>query len=375
MVSKKTFQSDLPVDIYIGGVEHAILHLLYARFIFKFMGQHLMAKGEERPREPFKKLITQGMVHGKTYSDPITGRFLKPDEVDSTDLRKPTIIATGAIANVSFEKMSKSKYNGVDPGTTMQKYGADATRAHILFQAPVSETLEWDEQKITGVTRWLGKLHSHIQRTSYELEDGFDVMASLRGGKEEDRSFWRVVQEKISSVNISYSKTHSLNTVVSDLMTLTNTILSLEKKGGPNKQLQRLALDALLRMMAPITPAFAEECWHILHPASLENIHEEQFSSIFTESFPQPDGSLDLLPPAKQTCVIQVNGKKKLSISTPIPESRLLEKGNEEKLKMWLREALLTSMNVEEASKMVDLIASGRLIVAREGRLVNVLPP
>ncbi|KAH6642748.1 hypothetical protein C7974DRAFT_107918 [Boeremia exigua] len=149
----------MQVDLYVGGVEHAILHLLYARFISKFLATTpLWPSGQAVHGEPFRQLITQGMVHGQTFTDPATGRFLKPDEVDTTDPQHPVIKASGAVPNVSFEKMSKSKYNGVDPGATIAKYGADVTRAHMLFQAPITDVLEWDETKITGVQRWLHRV-------------------------------------------------------------------------------------------------------------------------------------------------------------------------------------------------------------------------
>ena len=162
-------EQTLPVDLYIGGVEHAILHLLYARFISKFIATTSTWKSKN-DGEPFKQLLAQGMVHGKTYSDPSNGRFLKPDEVDLRVLSKPIVVSTGEAANVSFEKMSKSKYNGVDPMTCMERYSTDATRAHILFQAPVTEVLEWDEEKITGITRWMQRTYDHIDQLNARLD-------------------------------------------------------------------------------------------------------------------------------------------------------------------------------------------------------------
>jgi leucyl-tRNA synthetase len=165
----KVAEKTLPVDLYVGGVEHAILHLLYARFISKFVAATSLWKSNNNG-EPFKQLLAQGMVHGRTYSDPSNGRFLKPDEVNLSVPSKPIVFATGKEANVSFEKMSKSKYNGVDPMICMEKHSADATRAHILFQAPVSEVLEWDEEKITGVTRWMQRVYDHIQQLNAQLD-------------------------------------------------------------------------------------------------------------------------------------------------------------------------------------------------------------
>ena len=157
----------LPVDIYIGGIEHAILHLLYARFVSKFLATTSLWPGGLSPHirgEPFKKLISQGMVHGKTFSDPHSGRFLRAHELDLNDLATPKILGTGETPKVSFEKMSKSKHNGVDPTTCIQTYGADVVRAHMLFQAPVTEILEWDELRIIGIQRWFGEDLAHRTR-------------------------------------------------------------------------------------------------------------------------------------------------------------------------------------------------------------------
>ena len=165
----KLAEKVLPVDLYIGGVEHAILHLLYARFVSRFVASTSLWKSSN-DGEPFRKLLAQGMVHGKTYSDPSNGRFLKPHEVDLSAPSKPIVISTGAAANVSFEKMSKSKYNGTDPMLCMEQHSTDATRAHILFQAPVSEVLDWDEEKITGITRWMQRIYDHIDQLNSRLD-------------------------------------------------------------------------------------------------------------------------------------------------------------------------------------------------------------
>jgi leucyl-tRNA synthetase len=182
----KIAEETLPVDLYVGGVEHAILHLLYARFISKFVAATSLwnSKGNG---EPFKQLLAQGMVHGKTYSDPSTGRFLKPHEVDLSVPSKPVVISTGELANVSFEKMSKSKYNGVDPMVCIEKHSADATRAHILFQAPVSEVLEWDEEKITGITRWFQRIYDHIGQLNarYDLINDCAVLPGYNATMDE----------------------------------------------------------------------------------------------------------------------------------------------------------------------------------------------
>ncbi|KAH7188614.1 uncharacterized protein B0J16DRAFT_413052 [Fusarium flagelliforme] len=368
----------LPVDTYIGGIEHAILHLLYARFIFKFLAStSLLPQYTEetyKSAEPFKRLITQGMVHGKTYIDPDNGRFLKPDEVDLTDPNQPKVISSGKSANVAFEKMSKSKYNGVDPSAFISKYGADATRAHMLFQAPVGDILNWDEAKITGVTRWLQRLHDQITAIASEPSDekmsARDYLATkherLESGSakelaqwDAEAAIWRDVQRTIASVTASYDEVYSLNTVVSDLMILTNT---LADNHAASLVVKREAAQALISMMAPITPAFAEECWALLHPSS---------PSIFeSANFPTADSSLsELVRPRVQPCAVQVNGKVRGVVNIPPPPAGLA--GDE--LRDWMvKEILKTEEGASRFSEgPYNLRAAKRAIAVRGGKTIN----
>lgn len=368
----------LPVDMYIGGVEHAILHLLYARFIAKFLATTDLWPAGQLPEvkgEPFQQLLTQGMVHGKTCTDPGTGRFLKPEEVDMSDAARPIVLATGEVANVSFEKMSKSKYNGVDPTTCITKYGADATRAHMLFLAPPSDTLEWDELKITGVVRWLRKVYDHVLETKGCLE-GLDtafpstLFQSSPGktmSKQEEAAWdqqvalWKAVQNTIISVTDSLSVTNSLNTVVSDLMTLTNTILDADQKS--TSTLKPHALSALIRMMAPITPAFSEECWQILHGST-------DIDSIFKSSFPAPDGTLKILSSAarSQKCAVQVNGKLKFVVDIGYAPSEL----DAQAAKAWLLEQLEATDDGRTLFEKVERLRNAkRVVVVKGGKTIN----
>ncbi|KAF5573585.1 leucyl-tRNA synthetase mitochondrial [Fusarium pseudoanthophilum] len=368
----------LPVDTYIGGIEHAILHLLYSRFIFKFLASTslLPQYNEEtyKSAEPFKRLITQGMVHGRTYINPDNGRFLKPDEVDLTDPNQPKVVSSGKTADVSFEKMSKSKYNGVDPSEFISKYGADATRAHMLFQAPVGDVLNWDEAKISGITRWLQRLHDQIVAIASETSDqtttsreylvekhkslGYASTEELKQWDAE-AAIWRHLQRTITSITTSYEEVYSLNTVVSDLMILTNT---LAENDAASPIVKHEAACALISMMAPITPAFAEECWALLRPSA---------SSIFSStSFPVPDNSLaELVRPRIQPCAVQVNGKVRGVVDIPAPPADL--SGDE--LRDWMvKEILATKEGAARFSEgPYDLRAAKRAIPVRGGKTIN----
>ena len=148
----------MPVDVYVGGVEHSILHLLYARFIHKFLMDDLQAWG---PREPFQRLLCQGLVMGRTFRCPDTHAYLKPNELTESpnrSMRSMVVKATGREALVSWEKMSKSKYNGVDPAQLLDVHGADCLRLAVLFKAPVESHLYWDEQDVVGISRWMHRI-------------------------------------------------------------------------------------------------------------------------------------------------------------------------------------------------------------------------
>lgn len=256
----------LPVDLYLGGVEHAILHLLYSRFVAKFLGDIGLWDGSAHNNEPIRQLVTQGMVHGKTYKDPKSGRFLKPQEVDLLDPANPRM-ENGDTPLVSFEKMSKSKYNGADPGECIAKYGADATRAHMLFQAPINDVLNWNEEQIQGIERWLKRvlLLAELKEQHHEGE------LSPR-----EIEFHNDVAEIVGRVTRSIDKDLAFNTIISDYMKLTNTITQGTKE-SVHPALLFNAYKTLITIMAPVTPAVSEECWNLIG----------QRGSVLQQSWPQ----------------------------------------------------------------------------------------
>ncbi|KAI0169612.1 leucyl-tRNA synthetase [Hypoxylon sp. FL1284] len=387
-ISESAAKSYLPVDIYIGGVEHAILHLLYSRFVSKAIMGILypeIAAKTDFSGEPFKRLITQGMVHGKTYTDPASGRFLKPDEVDLSNAAQPKVISSGKEATVTFEKMSKSKHNGVDPTTFIAKYGSDATRAHILFQAAVGDVLNWDTDKISGVIRWLRRVYdlaqgiqksgeeSSISSTDFNAEAFFgksaDEVEKMDAGKAAqwtaDVEIWRTTQNTIISVTNAMGNVYPLNTAVASLMSLTNALID---NSAASDLIKREAIVRLLRMMAPITPAFAEECWSIIDPAS---------GSIFTDgkrSWPAPDGSLRLLESSRIKCAVQVNGKLRFVAEIPTKPANMADASAE--FQAWVTEEILKSEGAQ--AKLVgdnDIRKAVKVFPARGGAVVNYVLP
>jgi leucyl-tRNA synthetase len=368
----------LPVDLYVGGVEHAILHLLYARFIYKFLCEEGLIPCPLPDREPFQRLIAQGMVHGKTFSDPETGRFLLPHEVDHSGA-SPVIASSGITPNITWEKMSKSKHNGVDPTTCIETYGADATRAHILFSAPVSEVLQWDEQAISGIQRWFMKIHDMALIIGKRAQKGYCSLSELevedvKSLTETEARILLDTQRYVEGVTKKYEEVYSLNTAVSDLMKLTTAL----QDAGIDKISRRVAelvYATLLRMLAPIAPAFAEECW------------DESYLSLFTgvESVLDADWPMGILSReaeealkssgSSMDCTVQVNGKMRFTTRIPTSPSQgeASDNAREEREEQILQSLLSTEDGKLWLTERNDWAKRRKVIVVRDGKLVNIV--
>jgi leucyl-tRNA synthetase len=253
----------------------------------------------------------------------------------------------------------------------------------MLFQAPVGDVLLWDEAKIVGVTRWLDRLHTLVLETaslpppsgwpSVEeyLRQRHGALASLRGEDlarwDADVAVWREVQRTIGSVTRSYEDIYSLNTVVSDLMMLTNALAG-SRQASP--LVRRETAGTLIRMAAPIAPAFAEECWSVLHlPRDGDDGNDG--GSIFKQArFPTPDGTAALLQPRQQPCAVQVNGKVRGVVHIPPPPRDLEGDG----LRAWMvTEILKTEDGAARfgSGRQYDLATARRVVVVKGGRVIS----
>jgi leucyl-tRNA synthetase len=342
------------------------------------------------------------MVHGKTYTDPTTGRFLKPAEIDLvTDPAVPKFVLQSGeriSASVSYEKMSKSKHNGVDPGTCIRRNGADATRAHILFSAPVSEVLEWDETRIVGVQRWFGRVWRFVMETRREFDrlpttqtrspapskrvsstiadgDGhqaavtpFDHQIPHSSTTAADHHLWATLQSTIRDITTSLEGVHSLNTVVSSLMELSNVIIST--RHNPNTSNTSLttvyhALSTLLRLLAPVAPAFASECWEALH---LNRKQEVRTTDVLLMPWPTLSSptTFSSAIPTELTTAVQINGKLRfVTTLSPGPPEQL----EDEALKAWL----VGRLGEAEGGRkwLVGKGEAKRVVVVGRGKVVN----
>lgn len=391
-----------PVDIYIGGVEHAILHLLYARFIYKFLAQSDLFPEISRTGnlpgqlEPFKTLLSQGMVHGKTFTEPSTGRFLLPSEVDLTSPDKPLIKGTQVTPNVSFEKMSKSKHNGVDPTSCALKYGADATRAHVLFSAPVSDVLEWDESKVVGIERWFGRLWKlvldtkqslasasfSLSRAELESTSGQAAGVSLQGLGDSDANALLNTHNTILSItNCIENNPYSLNTVISDLTKLTN---SLSSSPPTSPRVGYLCISSLVRLLAPVAPGLSSECWEILNMPLLRGDALDALPAVFDCPWPTPlltaEQADALSARGGQTVAVQINGKLRFTATIPrmLPPTTTSSSSGKSEGVTEEQDWIISRILETDAGQLWlrvrnDWEKRRRVIVVKGGKLMNVV--
>lgn len=283
----------------------------------------------------------QGMVHGRTFKDPKTKRFLKPEEVDASDYANPKIISTGETPLISFEKMSKSKYNGVDPVNVVNECGVDATRLHILYKAPPSEVLEWEDSSIIGMQRWLSK----VLKMAQSLPESISQLPAIDSMTKDEREMYRITNQTIKQVTDSLTSNYSFNTAISDLIKLSNHVSSSATCSA--SPVHQHAVQSIVKMMAPMTPAMSEECWEATN----------QSSSIFDQSWPTFDPAA--LEKSQLDCIIQINGKTRSSITIP---KELI--GNTAEIERLIRES-------DAGKKWISDKPVKKLIIAKQGELVN----
>jgi len=358
--SREAVDGWLPVNQYVGGIEHAILHLLYSRFFTKV----LRDRGLLGFDEPFKRLLTQGMVQAITYKNPASGKYIAPaDLADASDPRDPV---TGEPLETFFEKMSKSKYNGVDPARVIDRYGADTARMFILFKAPPEKDLEWDEADVEGQFRFLQRLWrlaETAQERGLSLAAGAGgpeaVAAALAraasgpGLNAAERELRRAVHTAITEISDDLDGDYQFNTAVSELMKLSNAMAShLE---GCGDAVAAEALRNILILLAPFAPHLAEELWQKLGGRSDSDCLEQH--SIHRQSWPQADATALVRDTIE--LVIQIKGKMRGSLEVPASADRAtLER---------------LALDSDIAAKWLEGKAPSRVIVV-PGKLVNLVP-
>jgi leucyl-tRNA synthetase len=303
MFDKKAIDYWMPVDQYIGGVEHAILHLLYSRYYTRVLNEF----GLIQCKEPFTRLLTQGMVCKETVSCPKHG-FLFPDEVDESSEDRRCKKCDQAINVGRVEKMSKSKKNVVDPHILLEKYGADTTRLFCLFAAPPERDLEWSEQGVEGGYRFLNRVWRLASKWigSIKTMPPFDGDIDQLEGKL--RELFKKTHATIYKVTKDIEDRFHFNTAISAVMELVNMMYGIDpvKKSPHVNGVMRLSMESVALLLSPFVPHFAEE------------LREAMGIKDSIMLAPWPSFREDALVKDELVIVVQINGKLRSKFNVDI---------------------------------------------------------
>ncbi|NQY33586.1 MAG: leucine--tRNA ligase [Alteromonadaceae bacterium] len=340
----------LPVDQYIGGIEHAILHLLYARFFHKL----LRDVGLVNCDEPFKKLLCQGMVLAETFyreADNGAQDWIAPSDVTVERDEKGQIIS--AISNIDgqpvlsagMSKMSKSKNNGIDPQSVIEQYGADTVRLFIMFTSPPEQTLEWSNSGVEGAHRFLKRVwkltYDFTEATDGEISALKDL--SLTSAQKKLR---RELHKTIAKVSDDIGRRNTFNTAIAAIMELMNHLTKASMKSAKDLAVMQEAIRAVVLMLTPIVPHLSHHLWQIIGDKN----------EVEDASWPKVDESA--LVEDEKLIIVQVNGKlrAKITVSASATQSDV--------------EAI--AFLDENVSKFTDE-KSIRKVIYVPGRLLNIV--
>ncbi len=340
----------LPVDQYIGGIEHAILHLLYARFFHKLMRD----EGLVSSNEPFKNLLTQGMVVADTYYRTLENGgkdWFNPADVEVERDAKAKVIGArlktdGLPVEIGgTEKMSKSKNNGVDPQAMIDAYGADTCRLFMMFASPPDMSLEWSDSGVEGASRFLRRVwrlaHAHVSA-------GVAGTLDTAGLSDEQKAVRRAIHLAIKQASVDVGQHHKFNTAIAQVMTLMNVLEKAATTSEQDRALLQEGLETVALLLAPITPHISHELWQRLGKQG----------AIIDAQWPKVDESA--LVQDSLTLVVQVNGKLRGQIEVPAAASReeveAAARGNENVLRF--TEGLTIRKVIVVPGKLVNIVAN-----------------
>ncbi|AUZ55416.1 leucine--tRNA ligase [Stenotrophomonas acidaminiphila] len=339
----------LPVDQYIGGIEHAILHLMYFRFFHKLLRDARMVDSNE----PARNLLCQGMVIAETFyrlNADGSRDWFNPADVDVVRDERGRI--TGAtlrsdgqpVVIGGTEKMSKSKNNGVDPQAMVAKYGADTVRLFSMFAAPPEQSLEWNEAGVDGMARFLRRLWTMVHRHAADGSAPALDVAALDAGQ---KALRRKTHETIGKVGDDYGRRHAFNTAIAAVMELLNVLAKFDDASDQGRAVRQEALQAAVLLLNPITPHACHAMWQALGHG--ETLLEDQ-------PFPQVDAGA--LVKDALTLAVQVNGKLRGTIEVAADASReLIEAAAREE---------------PNAAKFLEGLAVRKVIIV-PGKIVNIV--
>jgi len=303
---EKIFDADktnnwMPIDQYVGGIEHAILHLLYSRFFTKVLRDRGLIDFDE----PFLRLLTQGMVQGLTYLNPQKSgkdKWIPSHLVNANDPRDPQ---TGEPLQRLYTTMSKSKGNGVAPEEVISKYGIDTARMFVLFKAPPEKDVEWDEADVEGQFRFLNRVWRLV--TDYVVRGISSKPPQTANLTKPEKDLRRLIHLAIQSVTEDVVGDYQFNTAISELMKLSNGLTDTVCQNSP---IYGEGMRILVMLLAPFAPHIADELWHLL--GNSESVHRQNW----------PAFDPDALVVDEITLVIQIMGKTRGAIQVPSQASQ-----------------------------------------------------
>lgn len=357
----------MPVDLYIGGKEHAVLHLYFARFFSHF----LYNLGYLSTREPFINLLTQGMVLGQTYS--IDGRYLTKGSVDFTG-PTPVEKSTGKTVLVDWDKMSKSKFNGVDPQEIIEEYGVDTTRLCILSNvAPVSPR-KWSYEVFIGVLAWQRRVWDTVNSFTDGRSRGLPVQCDQHKFQEYEDMIYDFRNKGLVNITDQLNQRFMINAAISRLHEYMTNLKKIPADVLANSLQAELALADLLIMLSPMAPAFSSELWTALATEASRTTHHKWDLDVLDQAWPLPD----LQFPLSLEC--WVNKDLRFDLKLPRKELEALSKDetvamvtNSMKFKQFLEKApIVTGVTDVPGCKKVVTFSAMSSAVTRKQKKKNL---
>ncbi|KYN10120.1 putative leucyl-tRNA synthetase, mitochondrial [Trachymyrmex cornetzi] len=316
MFSVEKVKEMFPVDLYIGGKEHAVLHLYFARFMSHF----LHSEGLLPCREPFKQLLVQGVVMGKTYQVISTGKYILEDEALKEGDQYKT--KSGELVSMRWEKMSKSKLNGVDPLNLLNKYGIDTTRLLILADVAPTSTRNWSENTVTGINNWQNRLWTVVKRFKTERDkislEELESKPTNPKYAEQDAYMFDSRNYFLKNVTFNIVESQQLSVAISRLQGLTNSLRKVDLECLRKSREFERALAVQIIMLAPFAPHFASELWTTFCSAKyhlIDNTEVDLNKTIFEQKWPDIDMDYNL--------VMNVYVNKRAFLKMKIPRREL----------------------------------------------------
>jgi leucyl-tRNA synthetase len=295
----------LPVDQYVGGIEHAILHLLYARFFHKLLRDVGLVKSDE----PFKRLLCQGMVLADTYyrqADNGGQQWISPTDVEVERDEKGAVVKAVSkldgkpVLSAGMSKMSKSKNNGIDPQQVIEQYGADTVRLFIMFTAPPEQTLEWSDSGVEGAHRFLKRVWKLV--TDFQQHESLPTLSEVTLNNTQ-KTLRRELHKTIAKVSDDIGRRNTFNTAIAAIMELMNHLTKAPMQEPADRAVMLEAIRAVVVMLTPIVPHLSHKLWQMIGDGS----------TVEEATWPVVDNAA--LVEDEKLIIVQVNGKLRAKVT------------------------------------------------------------